>query len=58
MALTKRGVIHRHEDDFSSILHLSIDEVRYALDISLEGWVTLVRLQSNFAENVHWTRTA
>jgi hypothetical protein len=37
MDLTKRGVIHRHEDDFSSILYLSIDEVGYALDITLEG---------------------
>ena len=31
------GAIHRHEDDFSSILYLSIDEVGYALDITLEG---------------------
>ena len=31
------GGIHRHEHDFSSIIYLSIDEVGYALDISLEG---------------------
>jgi hypothetical protein len=37
MALTKRGVIHHHEVDFSSILCLSIDEVGFALD-SLDGW--------------------
>ena len=37
MDLTKRVVIHRHEDDFSSTLCLSIDELGYALDIALEG---------------------
>ena len=53
MALTKRGIIHRHEDDFESILYLTIDEKGYALDITLEC-AALVRLQSKAPRRTSW----